>query len=226
MRTPLTQGNYSEVDIYCRISTTTQSIERQIEQLGHEIHTYDEAVYFEDIGYSGGDRARPGLLMMKAHLNVPSRKPKLVIIYELDRLFRDCTGFLNFVETYCLNGNTHLYIVKERMLITNIEDESQTMMYTMLAMMAELERKRIARRTQERMTALKNKGQKFGRARSTDLDMQITDLHFTGMSTYAIAKQLNVSNGKVKRAKDALGYGSVDHGLTESTTEESSDTIN
>ena len=171
----------------------------------------DEAGYFEDIGYSGGDRARPGLLMMKAHLNVPSRKPKLVIIYELDRLFRDCAGFLNFVENYCLNGNTHLYIVKQRMLITHVVDEEQQMMYTMLAMMAELERKRIARRTQERMTALKAQGRKFGRARDTSLDMDITDLHFSGMSTYAIAKALNVSNGKVKRAKDALGYGSVDH---------------
>jgi len=219
MRTPFTQGDYAEVDIYCRVSTLTQSIERQHDGMNNEIMAYDEAVYHEDIGYSGGDRARPGLLMMKAHLNVPTRKPKLVIIYELDRLFRDCTGFLNFVEMYCLNGNTHLYIVKERMLITNIEDESQTMMYTMLAMMAELERKRIARRTQERMTALKNKGQKFGRARCTALDMKITDLHFGGKSTYAIAKELNVSNGKVKRAKEALGYGSVDHSLTEGEVE-------
>lgn len=207
MRTPFTQGDYAEVNIYCRVSTATQSVQRQHDGMHNEIITYDEAVYHEDIAYSGGDRARPGLLMMKAHLNVPSRKPKLVIIHELDRLFRDCAGFLNFVENYCLRGNTHLYIVKERMLITNIEDESQQMMYTMLAMMAELERKRIARRTQERMTALKNQGRKFGRARDTSLDMQITDLHFGGKSTYAIAKELNVSNGKVKRAKDALGYG-------------------
>ena len=100
MRTPLAQRDYSEVDIYCRVSTATQSVQRQHDGMDSEIKTYDEAVYHEDLGYSGGDRARPGLLMMKAHLNVPSRKPKLVIIYELDRLFRDCPGFLNFVENY------------------------------------------------------------------------------------------------------------------------------
>tara|TARA_R110000803_G_C11981581_1_gene320835 strand:- start:319 stop:912 length:594 start_codon:yes stop_codon:yes gene_type:complete len=171
-----------------------------------EVLAYDELVYHEDLGFSGGDRARPGLMMMKAHLNVPSRKPKLVIIHELDRLFRDCAGFLNFVENYCLNSNTHLYITQQRMLITNIISEEQQMMYTMLAMMAELERKRIARRTKERMNILSKQGRVFGRARNTDLDMKITDLHFGGKSTYAIAKELGVSNGKVKRAKDAMGY--------------------
>jgi DNA invertase Pin-like site-specific DNA recombinase len=206
MRTPFAQGEYASVQIYCRVSTASQTVERQIVGMNAEVLAYDEAVYHEDLGFSGGDRGRPGLLMMKAHLNVPSRKPKLVIIHELDRLFRDCPGFLNFVETYCLNGNTHLYIVHNRMLITNIVSEEQQMMYTMLAMMAELERKRIARRTKERMNILSKQGRKFGRARDTNLDMKITDLHFAGMSTYAIAKELGVSNGKIKRAKADLGY--------------------
>jgi len=89
------------------------------------------------------------------------------------------------------------------------------MMFTMLAMMAELERKRIARRTTERMQILKSQGRVFGRARDTSLDMKITDLHFSGMSTYAIAKQLNVSNGKIKRAKDDLGYNKEPYDIKE-----------
>jgi len=215
MRTPFAQGEYAGAYIYCRCSTPAQSVERQMYGMAAEVMAYDEAVYHEDLGYSGGDRARPGLMMMKAHLNVPTRKPKLVIIHELDRLFRDCAGFLNFIEKYCLNGNTHLYITHQRMLITNIVSEEQQMMFTMLAMMAELERKRIARRTTERMQILKSQGRVFGRARDTSLDMKITDLHFSGMSTYAIAKQLNVSNGKIKRAKDDLGYNKEPYDIKE-----------
>lgn len=206
MQQPLASQDYSEVDLYLRVSTPDQTVERQMDNMRSIIDAYDDVQVFEDIGYSGGDRARPQLLQMKAHLNVPSRKPKLVIAYELDRLFRDCAGFLNFVENYCFTGIVHLYFVKNRMLIAKSPSEEQQLMFTMLALMAELERKRIARRTKERMTALKNQGRVFGRARDTSLDMQITDLHFAGKSTYAIAKQLNVSNGRVKRAKTALGY--------------------
>ena len=165
---------------------------------------------FEDAGRSGSDRARPGLIQLKHALNRPTRSPKLLIVYEVDRVYRDLNGLLMFLESQVKNSNTHVYFVKENMYLNgpaSLEDESTYMMLTMIGLMADLERKRIASRTRETMAAKKAAGVMMGRPRNESLDKQIIDLHFEGNTIYATAKKLNVSNGKILRAWEALCLG-------------------
>lgn len=206
METPQAFTMYSEVHCYQRISTPAQSFDRQESALQRVLEAYPDYIGWKDVG-SGGDRSRKSLLQMKGFLSVPTRMPKLVIIYEIDRLFRDLTGALNFIETFVLEGNTHLYIVKEGLYLTEGSTmvETNRMMFVVLAMFAEMERRRIASRTMERMQQLKTQGKVFGRPRDTSLDIEIQEYHFQGKSMYWISKKLKISHSKVKRSFLAMG---------------------
>ena len=143
---------------------------------------------------------------MKGFLSVPTRKPKLLIVYELDRLFRDLTGALLFVENFVLNSNTHLYIVKENLYLTEgaVMQETNRLLFVVTAMFAEMERRRMASRTAEKMQAMKRLGHVFGRPRDTTHDADIQEYHFQGKSMYWTSKKLKISHAKVKRACQAM----------------------
>jgi DNA invertase Pin-like site-specific DNA recombinase len=205
---PLSEPNYAEVHIYRRVSTTKQDLVRQDTELKYYFTNYPNAQQWADVGYSGGDRTRPNLLMMTAHLQVPTHKPKLIIVHSIDRLYRDLTGFVMFLERWVLNDNVHIHFVKEGIFLAkeNALNEQTRMMYVMLAYMAEAERLRISERTKAKLTALKNQGKTLGRPRDESLDPEITEHYFQGLSTWKSAKILKVSLGKVQRAREFLGY--------------------
>lgn len=214
---PLAQRNYAEVHIYRRVSTANQTDDRQKHNLRWAYKEYPDAIHHFDNGFSGSDRNRPSLNQMKGFLNVKTHMPKLLIVDSIDRLYRDMTGFLQFIERYILQDNLHLYFNKENMLLTsaNAMDENQRTLYVMLAHMAEMERLRIARRTKEKLDAKKARGETLGRPRDTSHDLHIHEHFFQGLSAWKSARLLRISLGKVQRARKELGLGNDDSRTTD-----------
>ena len=214
---PLTITHYAEVLDYGRNSTGKQDRQRQnhlkrhdrwmsSQQVGHDVPVYD----FYDDGWSGYDRSRPDLNMMKARLRVPSKKPRLVRITELDRLFRHNFYFLQFIQEFVVNGNTQVYIMgpgTPLLLAGNnlYEDIGVYNNVAILMMMAQMERINTSKRTRDALAAKKARGETLGRPRDTSKDAEITDLHFQGKTAYAISKQLKIGYKRVTKALVALG---------------------
>lgn len=204
---PLTQPDYAEVHVYRRVSTGSQDLERQDHMLKYPLMDYPDAVMHADIGYSGSDRTRPSLHQLTGFLNITSRKPKLVIVETIDRLYRDNTGFLLFIEKYVIQNHVHLWFPSQSIFLCkeNAMDEGMRMLYTLLGAMAENELTRISKRTKQSLAAKKAKGEVLGRPRDTSLDMEINEHYFQGLSAWKSSKKLKVTVGKVQRARKALG---------------------
>lgn len=204
---PLTQADYAEVLVYRRCSTTSQDLERQNHMLKYPLMDYPDAQMFGDIGYSGSDRTRPSFHQLTGFLNIPSQKPKLVIVETICRLYRDNTGFLLFIEKYVMQHKVHLWFPSQGVFLCkeNAMDENLRMLYTILGAMAENELQRISKRTKQSLAAKKAKGETLGRPRDTSLDMEINEHYFQGLSAWKSSQKLKVTVGKVQRARKALG---------------------
>jgi DNA invertase Pin-like site-specific DNA recombinase len=151
---------------------------------------YPDAIMHADIGYSGSDRTRPSLHQMTGFLNITTRKPKLIIVETIDRLYRDNTGFLLFIEKYVMQNHVHLWFPSQSIFLCkeNAMEEGPRTLYTLLGAMAENELTRISKRTKQSLAAKKAKGH-----------------YFQGLSAWKSAKKLKVTIGKVQRARKALG---------------------
>ena len=121
---------------YFRVSTTGQSIEAQRAELGGN---FDRE--FQDVGVSGAvlARQRPGM----AELLDYARSGDTVFVYAVDRLGRDSIDVQQTVRTL-LDKGVQLHVHG----IGPIAGEAGKLVLALLAQLAEMERTRIAERTQ------------------------------------------------------------------------------
>ena len=121
---------------YFRVSTTGQSIEAQRAELGGN---FDRE--FQDVGVSGAvlARQRPGM----AELLDYARSGDTVFVYAVDRLGRDSIDVQQTVRTL-LDKGVQLHVHG----IGPIAGEAGKLVLALLAQIAEMERARIAERTQ------------------------------------------------------------------------------
>lgn len=121
---------------YFRVSTTGQSIESQRAELGGN---FDRE--FQDVGVSGAvlARQRPGM----AELLDYARSGDTVYVYAVDRLGRDSIDVQQTVRTL-LDKGVQLHVHG----IGPIAGEAGKLVLALLAQLAEMERTRIAERTQ------------------------------------------------------------------------------
>ena len=121
---------------YFRVSTTGQSIEAQRAELGGN---FDRE--FQDVGVSGAvlARQRPGM----AELLNYARSGDTVFVYAVDRLGRDSIDVQQTVRTL-LDKGVQLHVHG----IGPIAGEPGKLVLALLAQLAEMERTRIAERTQ------------------------------------------------------------------------------
>ena len=121
---------------YFRVSTTGQSIEAQRAELGGN---FDRE--FQDVGVSGAvlARQRPGMAELLAY----ARSGDTVYVYAVDRLGRDSIDVQQTVRTL-LDKKVQLHVHG----IGPIAGEAGKLVLALLAQIAEMERTRIAERTQ------------------------------------------------------------------------------
>ena len=174
---------------YARVSTTEQNTAVQIaafERAGIE-HVVQEK--------RSGVARRPELQSLLARL----RPGDVLAVYKLDRLSRSLRDLLRLLESLEHAGVTF------RSLTESIDTSSPAgrMFFQMLGAFAEFERAMIRERCAAGFAAAKERGQKFGRARSmpATTEAKLVRMYLSGRySMQALADHFDVHTSSVKRA--------------------------
>lgn len=193
--------------IYQRVSTEKQTVERQEAAIGdycreNNIIVPTENIYSDVI--TGKTIKRKNYQEMKSRL----AKGDIVILLDLDRLGRSWDIIKD--EWTDLTENIGAYIVVVNCPMINVLPDAngkistdrrliQTIMFELLCYMSQREVEKISQRTKESLKAKKEQGIKLGRPSIySDVDNnKILELAANGYTQRAIAKELNISLGKV-----------------------------
>lgn len=136
---------------YARVSTEVQDTGLQFDAL----RAAGCQIVFEDHGYSGNSRKRPGLENALSAL----RSGDTLIVWRLDRLGRSLPHLIELVDGLALRG------VGFRSLMESFDAKSSTgrLVFHMMGALAEFERALIVERTRAGLAAAKARGTRLGR---------------------------------------------------------------
>ena len=157
--------NTDSVAIYSRKSRFTgkgESIGNQVELCKNYIRTTlgdqyaDQAIVFEDEGFSGGNLNRPDFrrMMKAAH----DHRFRAVVVYRLDRISRNIGDFSNLIEEL---GRLEIDFISIRENFDTSTPMGRAMMY-IASVFSQLERETIAERIRDNMQELAKTGRWLG----------------------------------------------------------------
>ena len=153
------------IAIYSRKSRYTgkgESIGNQIDLCREYIRTHygdaaaQQAVVFEDEGFSGGNLNRPDFKKMMTAAK--ERKFKAIVVYRLDRISRNISDFSNLIEEL---GRLGIDFVSIRESFDTSSPMGRAMMY-IASVFSQLERETIAERIRDNMHELAKTGRWLG----------------------------------------------------------------
>ena len=193
--------------IYQRVSTEKQTVERQESAIGeyckeNNIIVPTENIYSDVI--TGKTIKRKNYQAMKERIT----KGDVLILLDLDRLGRswdiikeEWTDLTERIGAYIVIVNCPMInaLPDKNGTISTDRRLIQTVMFELLCYMSQREVEKISQRTKEGLQAKKEQGIKLGRPTTytqEDND-RILELAAKGLSQRAIAKELNISLGKV-----------------------------
>ena len=193
--------------IYQRVSTEKQTVERQESAIGeyckeNNIIVPTENIYSDVI--TGKTIKRKNYQAMKERIT----KGDVLILLDLDRLGRswdiikeEWTDLTERIGAYIVIVNCPMInaLPDKNGTISTDRRLIQTVMFELLCYMSQREVEKISQRTKEGLQAKREQGIKLGRPTTytqEDND-KIRELAAKGLSQRAIAKELNVSLGKV-----------------------------
>jgi DNA invertase Pin-like site-specific DNA recombinase len=186
------------VAIYARVSTKDkgQDTENQLAQLRAFAATQGWAVYREFVDHeSGGKSDRTEFQAM--FVDASQRKFDLLLFWALDRLSRE--GVLETLQH--LNRLT-AYGIGFRSFAEQYFDSCGVFKDAVIAIMATLakqERLRLSERTKAGLAQARLRGRILGRPRLNVKSGEIARLRASGLSLRAIARELGISEGSVRR---------------------------
>ncbi len=160
---------------YVRISAKTQNLARQLEIMKR--YGIEDRFLFKDVS-TGSNFDRPGFIAMKQVL----REGDCLFIDSLDRLGRDYDGIIKEWKeiTRELNcdivaiDNEGLFDSRKFKAMGDIGRMLEDQMLSLLAYVADVERKKTLRRQKQGIAAAKDAGVKFGRPSSIE-DWELFD---------------------------------------------------
>lgn len=183
----------SRIFLYCRVSTTEQTVKNQLIELrrrGFTVPTSREVT--ETI--SGGVCAmeRPQFRNMVQNKLEPGDE---LIVSKLDRLGRDMIDVLSTVDMLRAKG-----IIVKSLDLDGVDLTSSAGRFQMsvLAAVANFEKDRIRERTIDGLAKAKSEGRKLGRPNAVSTE-RIQECKCEGLSQSMTAKKLAVSIATVKR---------------------------
>lgn len=153
------------IAIYSRKSKFTgkgESIGNQVELCREYIRTHygveaaDDAVVFEDEGFSGGNINRPAFKKMMAQIE--SGEFKALVVYRLDRVSRNVSDFSGLIENL---NRRDIVFVSIREQFDTATPMGRAMMY-IASVFSQLERETIAERIRDNMHELAKTGRWLG----------------------------------------------------------------
>jgi DNA invertase Pin-like site-specific DNA recombinase len=188
--------------IYARVSTADQSCELQLLELREYVarRGWEIAGEYVDAGWSGAKANRPELdrLMADARL----RRFDAVISWKLDRFGRSLVNCVTAIQE--LSGLGIRFLAISQGLDTDQANPTAQLLLHILAAVAQFERELIRERVAAGMKTARAKGKSIGRPKRVFDRQSVMDLRSQGMSYPQIARELNLSQGTVFRAVQAL----------------------
>lgn len=141
---------------YARVSTTEQSLERQIQELQQ---AGAEEILQEKITGTKADRPELNRLLDKL------RKDDIVLVSDLTRLSRSTKDLFSLVEQIQSKG-AYIKSIKEAWLDTTTP--TGKLMFTFIAGISQFERDLISQRTKEGLAVARSRGKMGGRKQKLD----------------------------------------------------------
>ena len=198
----------SRVAIYARVSTDGQDETNQLTELrtwcqsaGHTIA--GECTYI-DRGVSGSksadERAELARLLLDAH----KRRFDMVVVWALDRLSREgleaTVAYLKRLDA----AGVGLHSYTEPLLSTT-DPLVRGVLLALMASLAQSERRRISERTKAGMARVIASGVRVGRpGLDPDVRERIAELAAEGLTSYAIAKRLQLAEKTIRKYRAAV----------------------
>ena len=193
---------------YARVSSTEQSLNRQLDAL------IDYGIPERDIitdKESGETLERVGYQGLKTML----RSGDTVVITSLDRLSRNKIHMLKELN-YFKKHNIRLIVLDLPTTTVNLPEEQKwildmvnNILIEVLASMAEQERKNIKKRQEEGIRAAKERGINFGRPNLSSYNKDLLDdidfLLSQGVPKSTIASKLHISRSSLYRILEKTG---------------------
>jgi DNA invertase Pin-like site-specific DNA recombinase len=191
------------VALYARVSTSNghQDPEMQLRELREFIERrgWQVAEVYTDAGVSGAKASRPALNRLM--VDAGRRRFDVVIVWRFDRFARSVSHLLRALEQFQALGIDFISLSE------NVDTSTPTgkMVFTILGAVAELERSLIVERVRAGLRNARAKGKKLGRPRVKVDESRVKALRDSGASWRAIAQQLDLTLGTVRRASQRSG---------------------
>ena len=181
--------------LYARISTLDKGQDPMVQLAPMREHAARQGwvvVEYVDRGISGAKESRPELNRLMADAQAGGFQ--IVMVARFDRFARSASHLLRGLETFTEAGISFVSLTEG----IDTSTLAGKMVFTVLGAVAEMERGLIAERVKAGMKNAKAKGVKMGAPVALD-SMEADRLIAAGMSTQAIARELNVSRRTVYR---------------------------
>jgi DNA invertase Pin-like site-specific DNA recombinase len=183
--------------VYARVSTANNGQDPRVQtrDLGEFCERRGwSLVEYVDIGISGTKEKRPALdrLMADAH----KRKFDVVVVARFDRFARSVSHLLRALETFQALGIQFVSLSEQ----LDTSTPAGKMVFTVLGVVAELERSLIVERVKAGLRNARAKGKRLGRPEKIVDHARIGRLRAQGVSWRKIARQMECSARTARRA--------------------------
>lgn len=163
---------------YCRVSTTEQNLDRQVEAITKycEENNIVLTKWYED-KVSGKNFERTNYLEMKEKVE----KDDVIIIKELDRFGRSMT-LIKEEWQYFMDKGVKIIVIDMPLISSDLSGKKtldmqfiSNLVFEVLCYSAEKEREKLSQRTKEGIKAARNKGKNIGRPTVYQLTPEIEE---------------------------------------------------
>jgi len=191
-----------KVCCYCRVSTSEQSIDSQLEALRKYCSNQDWEIakIYKDEGISGAKEDRPALNQLKRDCTNQKRGWTAVVVFRFDRMARSTQHLLECLTLF----------QKHKLDFISISEGIDTgtsvgkMVFTFLAGIAEFERTIIRERVKFGIEHAKSLGVKIGRPRRGFDVNEALRLKRDGLSWTQLSRKIGVSSATLRRMLPSL----------------------
>lgn len=182
---------------YCRVSTTDQTTDNQVQEIEAAGFTVDaKRIIVETVSGSMPAMERKGFARLIDKLEAGD----VLIVTKLDRLGRNAMDVMGTVKRLDAAGVRVHCLALGGMDLTS---PAGKMTMTTLAAVAEFERDLLIERTQAGLSRAKAAGKVLGRPAALDADQRhkVREARTAGVSLGTLAKQFAVSRAAIQRAE-------------------------
>ena len=191
-----------KVIAYCRVSTSEQSIDSQLEAVRKycQNQNWQISKIYKDEGISGIKDDRPSLNELKKACTNEKRGWTAVVVFRFDRMARSTSHLLECLTLF------QKYKIDFISINEGIDTSTSVgkMVFTFLAGIAEFERSIIQERVKAGLERAKEQGVKIGRPRVGYDINEALKLKREGLSWSQLSKRMSVSSATLRRTLPPL----------------------